>query len=249
MYLVPRTFHFLDEWLLLSLRICPNMSSLKASWNHQEVRSLLVLLEKSEHLISPHSTLGVLLVIVAFWGREMKTKRILVLLLLFFSNSSYVDSLLMTFYLMWGGLTHTNKPIYGWVGTMSLFPLNKEQKVWKAINRVRQEREGSLWSEKKIKTKFFSIDLVFISLKLLFLWENDSLFYSLRDMKGGQFWWQDLNLPAGYVVGQGSHEETGYFIKTPASLLWAECNEEKQQLEGEALLETVALGQCISNQA
>lgn len=145
-----------------------------------------MLLEKSEHLISPHSTLGVLLVIVAFWGREMKTKPILVLLLVFFSNSIYVDSLLMTFYLMWGGLTHTNKPIYGWVGTMSLFPLNKEQKVWKAINRVRQEREGSsLWWEKKIKTKFFSIDLVFISLKLLFFVGKCLLVLLIKGHEGG----------------------------------------------------------------
>ena len=58
----------------------------------------------------------------------MKTKRILVLLLFFFfSNSIYVNSLLMTF-LFDVGKTSTNKPIYGWVGRMSLLPLNKEQK-------------------------------------------------------------------------------------------------------------------------
>lgn len=70
-----------------------------------------------------------------------------VVVVVVFSNSIYVDSLLMTF-LLDVGRTSTDKPIYGWVGRMSLFPLNKEQKEWKAINRVRQEREGSFWWEK-----------------------------------------------------------------------------------------------------
>ena len=53
----------------------------------------------------------------------MKTKRILVLF--FFSNSIYVDSLLITF-LFDVGRTTTNKPIYGWVGRMSLLKGNKQ---------------------------------------------------------------------------------------------------------------------------
>lgn len=50
-----------------------------------------------------------------------------VVVVFFSSNSIYVDSLLMTF-LFDVGKTSTNKPIYGWVGRMSLLPLNKEQK-------------------------------------------------------------------------------------------------------------------------
>lgn len=126
MDLLPRTFHFPDEWLLLSQDL-PKYVLFEGFLEPPEVRSLLVLLEKSEHLISPHTTLGVLLVIVAF--KKMKTKWILVLLLLlFFQNSIYVDSLLMTF-LLDVGRTSTDKPIYGWVGRMSLFPLNKEQRM------------------------------------------------------------------------------------------------------------------------
>lgn len=87
-----------------------------------------MLLEKSEHLISPHTTLGVLLVIVAFLRERNENKmNFSVVVVVAFSNSIYVDSLLMTF-LLDVGRTRTDKPIYGWVGRMSLFPLNKEQK-------------------------------------------------------------------------------------------------------------------------
>lgn len=98
--LCPESFIFLMNDSLLSLRICPNMSSLKTYWNHQEVMSLSLLLEKFEHLVSPHSTLGVSFVIVAFWGREIKTKWILVI---FFQIKSMWGSLLMTFLFIWCG--------------------------------------------------------------------------------------------------------------------------------------------------
>lgn len=168
-------------------------------------------------------------VIVAFWGRKIKTKWISVI---FFKKKKKLCRQLAKDFYFYSIVGKIGKKIYiylvGWVRQWAYYQEVKNKwREWKAkinqqVKQSRQELEKETYDQlEKDQEQVFWHGLIFTSLKLLFSWENASLFYSFRDTRGEQFWWQELGPTAAacWPEGQEGREETHFFSRVTASLL------------------------------